>query len=328
MSAVRSLGPACAAASVATVILTACFRVEDFFFAGRPADAYRWDESDPALDGDLSSPHPSLVPAELRDEGFLDAGFLDAGDEASLHWVFARQPEGETRATILFSHGNGPGIGRFWDRVEVMWQLGYQVLVYDYPGYGRSSGAASEPALYDAASRMLAMLASRDDVDPSRIVLYGHSMGCAPTFHVAVRSMRGEVIARRGDEDLAVEAAAVITESGWCSIEEMIRDGAFLDLPAELISRLELDNCARIAELRGVPVMLLHGRRDRVVPIRQLSLLDGAAAESPIVHRVAEATHVDVSVVGRPWLGSDPPMGVPRPSEDYAQWLTSLAPTD
>ena len=319
MSEPRSLARGAVLASFTIVVLASCVRVEDFFFAGQSVDDYRWDETDPVIDGDLSSPHPSLVPAGLREEGFVEVD-----DETSLHWVFARQPAGAERATIFFSHGNGPSLGRFWDRVEVMWQLGYQVLVYDYPGFGRSSGTASEAGLYDAAGRMLAMLGGREDVDPDRIVLYGHSMGCAPAFEVAVRSMRGAIVARRGGEDVEVQPRAVITESAWCSIEEMIRDGAFLDLPGELVSRLRFDNCARIAELRGVPVMLLHGRRDRVVPIRQLTLLDGTAAEPAIVHRVADADHVNVSVVGEPWPGSYPPSGVPGPSADYAEWLTSL----
>lgn len=301
------------------VSLVACLGVEDFFFAGVSAEPYRWDEIDPQLDGDLSSPHVSLVPPSLRDEGLLDGA-------STLHWVLARQPEGSARTTILFSHGNGPHLGRFWDRVEVMWQLGYQVLVYDYPGFGRSGGEASEGALYEAATRMLVMLAERDDVDPERIVLYGHSMGAAPTFDLAVRSARGEVVVRRGGVELAVRPRAVISESGWCSIEEMIRDGAFLDLPRELVSDLSLDNCARIAELRGVPVLLLHGERDRVVPIRQLALLDGRAAEPPIVHRLEDATHVDVSVVGLPFSDATLPEGVPRASRDYADWLTSVAP--
>ena len=323
MNDARTVARGALIVSFTIALLASCVRVEDFFFAGQPADAYRWDEIDPSIDGDLSSPHPSLVPAALREEGFVRGN-----DDASLHWVFARQPDGAARATILFSHGNGPNLGRFWDRVEVMWQLGYQVLVYDYPGFGRSSGTPSEAGLYDAAARMLAMLGGRDDVDAERIVLYGHSMGCAATFEVAVRSMRGAIVSRRGDEEREVHARAVITESAWCSIEEMIRDGAFLDLPGELVSRLRFDNCARLGELRGVPVMLLHGRRDRVVPIRQLTLLDGAAAEPVIVHRVTDADHVNVSVVGEPWSGSDPPSGVPRPSADYAEWLTSLVRPD
>lgn len=304
----------------AALLLGACLGVQDFFFAGRPAEPYSFDESDPALDGDLSDPHPSVVPASLREEGFEPST-----DGALLHWVFARHPREESPVTIVFQHGNGPGLGRFWDRVEVLWQLGYQVLLYDYPGYGRSEGRASEAGMYAAAHAMLRMVASRDDVDPGAIVLYGHSLGGAPTFDVAVRAMRSEVRATRAEGELVVRPRAVVTESAWCSIAEMVRDGSFLDLPGELISRLRFDNCARIAELREVPVMLLHGRADRVVPPRQLALLEGRAAITPVVHLVEGASHVDVSVHGEP-LASLPPIdGVPRPSAQYAEWLAAIA---
>jgi pimeloyl-ACP methyl ester carboxylesterase len=308
------------ALALASLCLLAACEVGDFFFAGVPAEPYRFDEIDPQLAGDLSSPHPSIVPASLREEGFVTSR-----DGTSVHWVLARQREGPARATVLYSHGNGPNLGRFWDRVEILWQLGYQVLIYDYPGFGRSSGEASEPGMYEAASSALALVAARDDVDPARLILYGHSLGSAATFELASRALRGEVIAARGAEALAVRPAAVITESAWCSIEEMIRDGTFLDLPGELLSHLRFDNCARIAELREVPVMLLHGERDRIVPMRQLALLEGRAARPPIVHRVPNATHVDVSIVGTPRASIAAVAGVPRPSEEYAGWLMSLA---
>lgn len=302
-----------------TIALTACLGIDTFFFAARAVGSYRFDEVDPELDGDLSAPHPSLVPADLREEGMLRSA-----DGADIHWVFARHLGGRAHATIFFSHGNGPHLGRFWDRVEVMWQLGYQVLVYDYPGFGRSTGTPTEVGMYAAGQAALEMLAARADVDPARIVLYGHSLGGAPTYELGARAMRGEL----GE----VRPAAIVTESAWCSMEAMIQDAAFLDVPRELLSHLRFDNCARLAELRGVPVMLLHGARDRVVPRRQLDLLLAAAAEPPEVHILEDATHVDVSVVGEPWTGAMPAPGMRlpavRPSASYASWMTSLAPPE
>lgn len=305
-------------------VAASCVGIEDFFFAGRPASEYRFDEADPSMDGDLSDPHPTLVPRALREESFVALA-----DGTPIHVVFARQPEGATRSTILFSHGNGRHLGQFWDRVEVLWSLGYQVMIYDYPGFGRSGGTASEPGMYAAAEVALAALASRDDVDPTRIVLYGHSLGAAATYELSVRAMRGEVVARStSGEDFEVRPRALVSESAWCSIEEMIRDAAFLDVPRELLSELRFDNCARIAELRGVPVMMLHGERDRVVPLRQSELLEGRAVELPIVHRAADGTHVNLSVVGPPLATIPLVEGAPRPSERYADWLTSFVPPE
>jgi fermentation-respiration switch protein FrsA (DUF1100 family) len=295
----------------ALVLVTACVKVETFFFSGRVAGPYQWDETDPALDGDLSAPHPSLVPAAQRDEGMLA---LDTGEV--LHWVMARQTTANT--TVLFSHGNGPHLGRFWDRAEVLWQLGYQVVLYDYPGFGLSQGTPSEAGMYAAGAAVLAMIAGRADVDPARIVLYGHSLGAAPTYELAARAMRGEAAAR---------PFAVVSESAWCSMQAMVEDGAFLDLPRELVTDLVFDNCTNIGALETVPTMLLHGARDRTVPPRQLALLSERARGAD-VHLVADAAHIDVSVTGEPWAGSFPAAGVPRPSADYAAWMLSIAPAE
>jgi len=306
-----------ASAVLSAGALVACLGIDTFFFAGRPVSGYRFDEIDPELDGDLSSAHASLVPPSLREEGLLE---LEGGEV--IHWVLARQPDGAARTTVLYSHGNGPHLGRFWDRVEILWQLGYQVLIYDYPGFGRSSGEPSEPGMYAAAEGALELLVARDDVDASRLLFYGQSMGGAPTFELAARAMRGEL----------ARPLAVVTEGAWCSMEAMLQDAAFLDVPRELLSQLRFDNCARIAELRDVPVVLLHGARDRVVPPRQLDLLIGAAASPPEVHVLETAGHVDVSVVGDPWAGPSPAPGRPspavRPSAAYAEWVTSVAPPD
>ncbi|GAB4210665.1 MAG: hypothetical protein OHK0013_31530 [Sandaracinaceae bacterium] len=297
------------ALATAVALLGACLSIDTFFFAARRVDGYRFDEADPEMDGDLSSPHPSIVPPELREEGFVTS---DEGD--TIHWVLARRPEA-ARGTVLFSHGNGPHLGRFWDRAELLWQLGFQVLLYDYPGFGRSSGSPSESGMYAAARATFAMLASRPDVDPTRLVLYGHSLGGAPTFELAAR-VRAAALGPR--------PAAVVGENVWCSMQEMIADGAFLDLPRELLSDLRFDNCAALASLRGARVLLLHGDRDRIVTLRQLELLVASAAEPPEVHVVSGAGHVDVAIYGG--VGSGATAAAPVASPDYAAWLTALTP--
>jgi pimeloyl-ACP methyl ester carboxylesterase len=255
----------------APAALAACLQIETFFFAGRPIDGYRWDEASPELDGDLSDPHPSLVPPEEREEGFVALA-----DGTPIHWVFAHRAG--AMITILYSHGNGPHLGRFWDRVERLWELGYHVVVYDYPGYGRSGGHASEQGLENAADAVFAILPTLRDVDPSRVVVYGYSLGCVPAFHLAPRGAR-----------------ALIGEACWCSMEEQIRDGAFLDLPRELLTHLEMDNCARIAELGPeVPVLLIHGTEDRVSSPRQARLLAARARHPPTLRWVEGSRHAEV----------------------------------
>lgn len=272
------------------VALPSCLQVDTFFFAGQPIDGYRWDEAAPELDGDLTDPHPSLVPESDRIEGFARLE-----DGRAIHWVFAHRPG--ARTTILYSHGNGPHLGRFWDRVERLWELGYHVLIYDYPGYGRSEGDASEQGLYDAIDAIWDQtLAGLPDADRADVMLYGQSLGGGPTLHLAARTHRDAIAPR-----------AVIGESIWCSIEALIQDGAFLDLPRELLSHLVIDNCARLSELdSGTPVLLMHGTRDTTVPVRHAHLLE-AAATFPITVRIVDgAHHTDIPNVA---------------GDDYGAWI-------
>ena len=65
---------------------------------------------------------------------------IDLGDR-EVHYVYAHRPD--AAATVLFSHGTTWHLGRYWERAEALWERGLNVMIYDYPGYGRSTG---EPA--------------------------------------------------------------------------------------------------------------------------------------------------------------------------------------
>lgn len=259
-----------------------CLQVDSFFFAGEPIDDYRWDEPAPELDGDLTDPHASIVTAADRREGFATLA-----DGAEIHWVFARRPGGAS-TTILYSHGNGPNLGRFWDRVEALWSAGFHVLTYDYPGYGRSTGSATERGLYDAIDAVWdEVVPAIPEIDPGAVVLYGYSLGAGPTFHLAARTLHDDVAPR-----------GVVTESAWCSIAAQIRDGATFDLPPTLLTHLAIDNCARAAEIRGSrAITLLHGTEDVVALPRQARLLAEASGGGAVLVLVEHARHADLPVV-------------------------------
>ncbi len=269
-----------------------CVNVDSYFFAPREVDGYQFDVADPELAGDLSEPHPSIIGPEDRREGFVHTS------DGAIHWVMAVR-EGATDA-ILYSHGNAIHLGRYWDRVELLWSMGFTVMIYDYPGYGRSEGQPSEAGVFDSAQAVLEQLAVMQEVEGARIWLYGYSLGGAPTFELAARSERGD----------APEIAGMIGESVWCSVEDVLQDGAEVDVPGSYFTDLRMDNCARMRELASTPVMLMHGTDDTVIPIRHLTLLDQAAVSTELtVHRVAGAGHADLPTVA---------------GADYARWIDAF----
>jgi alpha-beta hydrolase superfamily lysophospholipase len=261
--------------TIAALLLSGCIDAGAFFFAPRRLDReYRWDEIDPALDGDISEPHASIVGPGDRDEGFLDV------DGLAVHWVIARRP-GATDA-ILYSHGNGVHLGHYWDRVERLWELGFTVLIYDYPGYGRSEGDPTEAGVYAAGQAALERLAEED---VERIWLYGFSIGGAPTYELAARSERGE----------APDVAGLISEGTFCSAEDLLEDGTQVGIDGHFITRVSLDNCARMRELTDTPALIMHGTEDFVVLVRHAALLREAAIDTPVTVRIIDGgTHLDV----------------------------------
>jgi len=263
------------------VALAGCQSLDRYFYSpAQPDNGYDFDGIDPDLDGDLTDPHPSIIIAADREEGMLSLA-----DGTQIHYVLARRA-GATEA-ILYSHGNAKHLGHYWDRVERLWSLGYHVLIYDYPGYGLSTGEPSEPGVYAAGVAALERLrAAGGEIDPAHVWLYGYSLGGAPTYELAARAARNELAAVRG----------VVTESTFCSVEALVQDGAFVDLPASFVATVRYDSCAKIATLPG-PVLLLHGTVDDFVVPRHAEMLHDAAPAISRIEWIEGADHGDVPLV-------------------------------
>src|SRR5881398_3333200 len=163
---------------------------------------------------------------------------------------------------LLWFYGNGETVAAIGPIVRVFQPPGTAVLVVDYPGYGGSSGRATEPALYAAAEAAYAALAARPEVDPHRIYVYGRSLGSAAATYTATRH----------------PVAGLILESPFTTAAEMARD-AYRILP-RFILRLSPDNLGRIKQVR-CPVLLFHGTDDRLVPVR-MGMQVAAAAPGPV----------------------------------------------
>jgi len=264
-------------AGAALLAAGGCTSLDPFLFKPETVDEYHWDEIDPQLDGELTDPHPSLIGPTDRFEGFTEV------NGRQVHYVFARRP-GATD-TIFYSHGNRKHLGRYWDRVELMWNLGYHVMVYDYPGFGRSEGEPTEEGIYENAEAVLDLLPTMPEVDPDRVWFFGYSLGGGPTYELAARAERGEALAPLG----------VISEAAFCSIATLVEDGAFLDLPPSYVTNFDFDNCAKAATLT-VPVLLIHGANDTFLVPRHARLLAESAPDA-VLHMVPGAEHSDIPLI-------------------------------
>jgi len=190
--------------------------------------------------------------------------------------------------TILYCHGNGHCINRYWGRVELLWEMGYRVLIFDYQGYGKSDGGPSDDACLADGRTALAFLRGRADVNPDRIVYYGWSLGTFVATYLAADS---------------VTPFGLILESPIASSEALVKEGTVFDIPGSMLTRLDLDNESRITRV-GVPVLMMHGSDDDRVPYDRHArrLLAAAKGHTEVeMIRVEGAGHEDVPYV----LGAD-----------------------
>lgn len=180
-----------------------------------------------------------------------DAGFeyedihLDVFDKATHGWyIHADAPRG----VVLFSHGNAGTIADRLDSVAIFREMGFDVLIYDYGGYGLSTGRPSENRCNADVAAVWHYLTVGRDVDPGKIVLFGRSLGTGPTVELASREL----------------PAAVILESPLLSVVRVAK-GLYPFLPVNLLARHRFDNEAKINKVRA-PLLILHSPSDEIIP--------------------------------------------------------------
>ena len=196
---------------------------------------------------------PGLERLTLQIEGGKVEAWLMPGDGVS-----AARPG----PAVIFAHGNGELID-YWPELLARYRrLGMTLMLPEYRGYGRSDGSPSEAAMAQDMRRFYDLLVARDDVDPSRIVFHGRSMGGGAVCALARQR----------------KPAAMILMSTFTSIRGMAR--RYL-VPGFLV-RDPLDNLEVVRGLER-PLLILHGERDSLVPHEHAVQLNQAAPSSRLI---------------------------------------------
>ncbi len=155
-------------------------------------------------------------------------------------------PCADRRGVILYFHGNGGAMPDWVDVAPRFLQRGYDVLIMDYRGYGKSRGRLSQAALLGDADAACNYLKRR--FDPSEMVVYGRSLGSGFAAYVAARHCPRKVLLETPYYSIERVAARRFP---WLAIRRLIR------YPMPAAAFLQEAQC---------PVWLIHGTRDSVIP--------------------------------------------------------------
>jgi hypothetical protein len=193
-----------------------------------------------------------------REHGMdFEALTLDTADGERLDAWFV--PVSQAHGVVLFLHGNAGNLSHRMDSIAMFHRLGYAVLIFDYRGYGRSSGKPSEAGLHRDAETAWAYLTRARGIAPENIVLFGESLGGALAAHLAARQRPG----------------ALVLSSVFTSAPDLAAD-LYPWLPARWLVRLRYDTRAALARA-DCPVLVAHSPDDEIIPYHHGQELFAAA---------------------------------------------------
>lgn len=195
---------------------------------------------------------------------------------------------GAPRATVLFLHGNAQNLTAHAAFVDWLPAAGYNVLIVDYRGYGLSSGEPDRAgqqvdarAAYDYARR-------RADATPERMILLGQSLGGANALTLAGRERLPGL--------KAVVADSAFSNYGRIAREKMLGVPVlgWLSWPfSPLIVSSGLSPDATIARISPVPLLLIAGGKDAIVPATHSQRLFALARPPKQLWELDDAGHTE-----------------------------------
>lgn len=97
-------------------------------------------------------------------------------DNDTVHSILVK-PNAPVKATILFFHGNGGNISKWLGHFKPLLKEGFQVCLFDYRGYGKSSGTPTHLNIASDARLWVDTILQRDDVKDTPVIIYGASIG-------------------------------------------------------------------------------------------------------------------------------------------------------
>ncbi len=184
--------------------------------------------------------------------------------------------------TLLWFHGNAGNINHRLDNIKMLYdRVPVNVFIIDYRQYGKSEGKVSEQGTYIDARAALAYLHSRKEINQEKIIFFGRSLGSAVAVELALKE----------------KCCALILETPFTSIKEMGKElYPFLYIGLNFL-RTKYDSLSKKKGIK-VPILILHGDKDELVPIEHGRKLFEEANQPKEFYTIPGALHNDTHIVG------------------------------
>ncbi|MCK5595185.1 alpha/beta hydrolase [bacterium] len=183
--------------------------------------------------------------------------FFETDDNVKLHGWYV--PCDGARATLLFCHGNAGNISDRLDSIDIFHDLGLNVLIFDYRGYGKSKGFSTERGTYLDAMAAYRWIVSEKKLDEDKIVIFGRSLGGSIAIDLASKINKG----------------LLISESAFTSIVDIGKE-LYPFLPVKYCVHIKYDSIEKIKNV-NIPKLIIHSEDDEIIPFHHGEKLFEAA---------------------------------------------------
>jgi len=209
-----------------------------------------------------------------------------SSDGVALHgWFFRAIPE--AKATILVFHGNAENLSTHVNSVLWLVQEGFNVFIFDYRGYGRSAGSPELNGVHRDGQAAVETALNLAQTKSGRVVVLGQSIGGAIAVYTVANFPHKERI------------AALVIDSAFSSYRRIAREKLadfFLTWPLQYPLSFLFNNAYSpekwIGRVSPVPLLILHGERDTIVPVHHAETLFDAARPSKELWLVPAEGHI------------------------------------
>jgi fermentation-respiration switch protein FrsA (DUF1100 family) len=204
--------------------------------------------------------------------------WITTDDGVKLHGWFA--PAESAIATLVISHGNAGNISHRYLLMRSLLHRKFNVLMYDYRGYGRSDGTPNENGIYKDGLAFFDYASTLSEVKPGTVFLWGTSLGGAVATDVATKR----------------PAAGLILESTFTSGKD-VAHLLYPFLPVGPFMHSKFNTIDKIRSLH-LPLLVVHGSLDEILPFGLGRRLFSAANEPKEFYEISGARHNDTFFVG------------------------------
>ena len=211
--------------------------------------------------------------------------FITTEDNVKINALLIKRPELEYKLspTMIYFHGNAGNIGhRLQNVYELYHEIGCNVLLVEYRGYGLSEGQPSEKGLYRDACAALDYVIRRPDLDSSKVLVFGRSLGGAVAIDLAKNSPNRSHI------------AALIVENTFTSIPDIGRtlfNCRIIRFLPNWYYKNQFNSMAKVSAITA-PVLFMSGLSDELIPSPMMTSLYSLCS-SPVkqLHRLESGSH-------------------------------------